>query len=149
MKAFSSIFCFNLRQNDHFRTIPCDRLHTILCGYLQELFAALFLPGTCPKDAPFVMQSALLNHFMHGAYYPKGGASEIAFHIIPVIRRSGGNVLVRAPVTNILVNNDGKAVGESSNLNYHVVIISCYKYENFICNDMPLDYLKTSHLGLI
>ena len=57
------------------------------------------------------MQSTLLNHFINGAYYPKGGASEIAFHIIPVIRRSGGNVLVRAPVTNILANEEGRAVG--------------------------------------
>ena len=62
------------------------------------------------------MQSALLNHFMHGAYYPKGGASEIAFHIIPVIRRSGGNVLVRAPVTQILVDDGGKAIGKLLNI---------------------------------
>jgi len=67
--------------------------------------------GTCPKDAPFIMQSTLLNHFINGAYYPKGGASEIAFHIIPVIRRSGGSVLVRAPVTNILTNELGRAIG--------------------------------------
>lgn len=58
------------------------------------------------------MQSTLLNHFMHGAYYPKGGASEIAFNIIPVIRRAGGNVLVRAPVKEILLNDEGKAVGK-------------------------------------
>ena len=58
------------------------------------------------------MQSALLNHYLYGAFYPRGGASEIAFHIIPVIQRAGGKVLVRAPVTNILVNDDGKAIGE-------------------------------------
>uniref|UniRef100_A0A8K9XDM0 Si:ch1073-13h15.3 n=1 Tax=Oncorhynchus mykiss TaxID=8022 RepID=A0A8K9XDM0_ONCMY len=49
--------------------------------------------------------------FYRGAYYPKGGASEISYHIIPVIQKSGGNVLVRAPVTQILVNNDGAAYG--------------------------------------
>lgn len=67
--------------------------------------------GTAPKSAPFIMQSLLLNHFLHGAYYPKGGASEIAFHAIPVIRRSGGEVLVRAPVSQILIDADGKATG--------------------------------------
>ena len=37
-----------------------------------------------------------------GASYPVGGASEIAFNIIPVIERAGGRVLVRANVTEIL-----------------------------------------------
>lgn len=33
-----------------------------------------------------------------GGAYPVGGASEIAFHIIPVIEAAGGKVLVRAEV---------------------------------------------------
>ncbi|KAJ8364690.1 hypothetical protein SKAU_G00135210, partial [Synaphobranchus kaupii] len=52
-----------------------------------------------------------LHHYKRGAYYPRGGASEIPFHIIPVIQKSGGNVLVRAPVNRILVNKDGAAYG--------------------------------------
>ncbi|MPC57831.1 putative all-trans-retinol 13,14-reductase [Portunus trituberculatus] len=35
---------------------------------------------------------------IRGAAYPVGGASEIAFHIIPVIEEAGGKVLVRAEV---------------------------------------------------
>ncbi len=76
------------------------------------LFITLFqFIGTAPATAPFVMQAALLSHFMYGAYYPRGGASEIAFHSIPIIRRSGGKVLVRAPVTKILIDSEGKAAG--------------------------------------
>ena len=77
-----------------------------------ELKFYFLFKGTIPKDAPFIMQSLLLNHFMHGGYYPSGGASEIAFHTVPVIRRAGGNVLVRAPVTEILVDHSGKAIGK-------------------------------------
>ena len=58
------------------------------------------------------MHALLLEHYMYGAYYPKGGASEIAFHIIPTIERSGGRVLVRAPVKEILLDSDGKACGK-------------------------------------
>ena len=41
---------------------------------------------------------------MYGGYYPRGGASEIAFQIIPTIEKSGGCVLVRAPVREVLLN---------------------------------------------
>ena len=49
---------------------------------------------------------------MSGAFYPVGGASEIAMHLIPVIEKSGGCVLVRATVKQILINEEkGKAIG--------------------------------------
>ena len=76
------------------------------------------------------MQSALVAHFEHGGFYPIGGASEIAFNMIPVIgkykyfffifqrhkdihnfhliERTGGKVLVKADVKEILHN--GKKV---------------------------------------
>ncbi len=52
-----------------------------------------------------------MTHFLdEGGFYPVGGASEIAYNIIPVIERSGGKVLVRSQVDEILVEG-GKAVG--------------------------------------
>ena len=66
--------------------------------------------STVPKDTSFVMHALLSDHFAHGGYYPEGGGSEIAFQIIPVIEKAGGRVLVNAPVTNILVDNDSKKV---------------------------------------
>ena len=49
---------------------------------------------------------------MHtGGYYPIGGASEIAFNMIPIIEASGGRVLVRANVQKILCNPSGQACG--------------------------------------
>lgn len=77
---------------------------------LQTLSAYLFY-GVPPKDSSFLINALLLHHYKRGAYYPRGGASEFAYHIIPVIQRAGGAVLVRAPVQRILVNNLGKTCG--------------------------------------
>ncbi|CAN9505386.1 unnamed protein product [Ophioblennius macclurei] len=77
---------------------------------LQALTAYLFY-GVPPKESSFLINALLLHHYKRGAYYPRGGASEFAFHIIPVIQQAGGTVLVRAPVHRILLNQHGKACG--------------------------------------
>ncbi|XP_068776646.1 all-trans-retinol 13,14-reductase [Struthio camelus] len=69
--------------------------------------------GTLPSRVSFSLHAVLLDHFLGGAWYPKGGASEIAFHTIAVIRKAGGNVLGRAPVSRILLDAEGKACGVS------------------------------------
>lgn len=76
---------------------------------LQSVFSYLFY-GVPPSDSSFMINSLLVHHYKRGAWYPRGGSSEIAFHIIPVIERAGGKVLVRASVTRILLNN-GRATG--------------------------------------
>ncbi|XP_075592723.1 all-trans-retinol 13,14-reductase [Balearica regulorum gibbericeps] len=81
---------------------------------LRAIFSYIFPTyGVVPSKASFSMHSILVNHFLHGAWYPKGGAGEIAFHIIPVIRKTGGNVLGKAPVQTILLDSQGKACGVS------------------------------------
>ena len=52
----------------------------------------------------------MVMHTMLGTFYPKGGASEIAYNMIPTIEATGGRVLVRVRVKEIIVNN-GCAVG--------------------------------------
>ncbi|NWX28160.1 RETST reductase, partial [Notiomystis cincta] len=69
--------------------------------------------GVLPSKASFSMHSILVDHFLQGAWYPRGGAGEIAFHIIPVIRKAGGNVFGKAPVQRILLDPQGRACGVS------------------------------------
>nr|XP_025975258.1 all-trans-retinol 13,14-reductase isoform X1 [Dromaius novaehollandiae] len=69
--------------------------------------------GVLPSRASFSLHAVLVNHFLAGAWYPRGGASEIAFHTIAVIQRAGGDVLGRAPVSRILLDAEGKACGVS------------------------------------
>ncbi|NXT80850.1 RETST reductase, partial [Zapornia atra] len=79
--------------------------------------------GVMPSKASFSMHSILVKHFLNGAWYPKGGAGEIAFHLIPVIRKAGGNVLGKAPVHKILLDSQGKACGVSVKKGQEVVNI--------------------------
>ena len=72
-----------------------------------------------------------------GAHYPVGGSSEIAFNIIPAIERTGGRVLVRANVTNI-VSKRGKVCGvrlrkgtEEHEIFAPMVISSAGKYTDY------------------
>ncbi|XP_048416829.1 all-trans-retinol 13,14-reductase-like [Stegostoma tigrinum] len=85
-----------LTQNKDLRTVMC-----YVCGDY----------GVMPKEASFMMHAFVVQSYQNGAWYPKGGTSEIAFHIIPIINKSGGEVLMRAPVQCILINKDGQACG--------------------------------------
>ncbi|NXB05847.1 RETST reductase, partial [Cnemophilus loriae] len=85
---------------------PNPELRTLL-SYMFPTY------GVRPSKASFSMHSILVNHFLRGAWYPKGGAGEIAFHIIPVIRKAGGNVFGKAPVQRILLDPQGRACGVS------------------------------------
>ncbi|NXI53314.1 RETST reductase, partial [Chloroceryle aenea] len=81
---------------------------------LRAVFSYIFPTyGVVPSKASFSMHSILVSHFLHGAWYPKGGSGEIAFHTIPVIRKTGGNVLGKALVQRILLDSQGKACGVS------------------------------------
>lgn len=68
--------------------------------------------GVPPKNVSCMLHALLFNHFKRGGYYPKGGASTIPYHITRVIEKHGGKVLVKAPVSQILVNRNGAAYGE-------------------------------------
>lgn len=73
------------------------------------------------------MHSLLVTHYLNGAWYPKGGASEIAYHMIPIIEKAGGAVLVRAPVHRILFNDAKEAYGGFDLLLFsqHVIQLPC------------------------
>ncbi|XP_053541042.1 inactive all-trans-retinol 13,14-reductase [Ictalurus punctatus] len=104
---------------------------------LQLIFNYFFY-GIPPKESSCVINALLLHHYKRGAYYPKGGASEIPFHIIKVIQKFGGRVLVRAPVNRILVDNNGAAYGvtvkkgqEDVEVRAPVIISNCGVFNTF------------------
>nr|XP_002122272.2 all-trans-retinol 13,14-reductase [Ciona intestinalis] len=79
--------------------------------------------GVPPGDAPLMMHGMLMNHFSRdGGFYPYGGASEIAFQMVPGIERSGGAVLARAHVNRIIFENDAACGVAVSHLNEEVEI---------------------------
>nr|XP_060636798.1 all-trans-retinol 13,14-reductase-like [Anolis sagrei ordinatus] len=81
----------------------------------QDLLAifSYFFYGVPPKDSSFLINLLMIHHYKRGAWYPRGGSSEIPFHMIPVIEQSGGAVLTRARVLQILLSESGTAIGVS------------------------------------
>ena len=68
--------------------------------------------GSMPDEASFAILGLIHKHYWRGAFYPRGGASEIPYHIIKEIQKAGGAVLVRAKVTSILLDpSQSKAIG--------------------------------------
>ncbi|KAK7076744.1 hypothetical protein SK128_022175, partial [Halocaridina rubra] len=120
---------------------------------LRDIFCYCFGDfGTPPSKAGFPMQTLLHTHFMKGGSYPVGGASEIAFHTIPVIESSGGTVLVRAEVQHILLDQSGKAYGVqvkkgSEHVSvYAPIIISDAGLYNTYDRLLPLNVASASRL---
>jgi all-trans-retinol 13,14-reductase len=66
--------------------------------------------GLPPKRSSFVIQALIARHYLHGGFYPVGGAWRIADTIIPRIRATGGEVFTYARVAEVRVR-DGRACG--------------------------------------
>jgi all-trans-retinol 13,14-reductase len=66
--------------------------------------------GLVPAKSSFFIHAMVVAHYFRGAGYPVGGSSRIAETILPVIERSGGEVVTNAEVTEIIVENE-RAVG--------------------------------------
>ncbi|KAK2904740.1 hypothetical protein QQF64_032846 [Cirrhinus molitorella] len=77
---------------------------------LLTVFSQIFY-GVPPKKSSCMIDALFLHHSKRGVYYPKGGASEIPYHIVKVVEKNGGKVLVNAPVSSILVEGKQNACG--------------------------------------
>ncbi|TGL47635.1 NAD(P)/FAD-dependent oxidoreductase [Leptospira wolffii] len=66
--------------------------------------------GLPPSKVAFAMHATLVQHYLHGGYYPVGGAGKIFDAIEPILVEKGGAVLSSTEVKEILIR-DGKAVG--------------------------------------
>ena len=67
--------------------------------------------GPTPKKANFFIHASIVNHYLEGGYFPKGGSGIIAKKIIPVIEKAGGRVLVGKKVNSILQDLNGDVFG--------------------------------------
>lgn len=66
--------------------------------------------GLPPAQSSFAAHAIVTEHYFDGAAYPVGGAGRIAETMAPLIEKSGGEVLVKAEVREILLE-DGRAAG--------------------------------------
>ncbi|MBT8048214.1 MAG: NAD(P)/FAD-dependent oxidoreductase [Xanthomonadales bacterium] len=93
----------------YFNTTTREVLETLTSN--QKLIAVLTGQwgdnGLPPAQSSFIIHSMIAQHYMHGGYYPVGGASRMAETIIPVIQQAGGEVFTYASVEEILVGDRG------------------------------------------
>jgi all-trans-retinol 13,14-reductase len=66
--------------------------------------------GLPPSESAFATHAVIAKHYLNGAWYPQGGAGEIARATGAVVRAAGGELLPNHEVTEILLE-DGSAVG--------------------------------------
>ncbi len=71
-------------------------------------FAGIY--GSGPAQASMLMHAAVLQHYIKGAFYPKGGGQVIAARLVESIEAHGGEVRTLARVTGIEVEQ-GKVRG--------------------------------------
>ncbi len=84
------------------------------CGLGQKARAVLVAESgdyaSPPSRAPVLLHAALMDHYLKGAYYPRGGGQVIPARLVDVIRANGGEVRTRATVERIIIE-DGRACG--------------------------------------
>ena len=78
---------------------------------LRTIFAAQWgYYGSVPSRSSFAIQALVVKHFLHGGYYPVGGAREIANELLKTVAEAGGWTRINADVEEILVRK-GRVVG--------------------------------------
>jgi all-trans-retinol 13,14-reductase len=66
--------------------------------------------GVAPSRTPVAVHAGFLDHYLKGAYYPRGGGQVLPARLIEVLQANGGEVRTRRRVDRILVE-DGRAAG--------------------------------------
>ena len=113
-----------------------------------ELTAAFFAQwgdhGGRPSKASFAIHALVSYSYLQcGAWYPVGGASEIANHILPIIRQAGGEARAGSGVESVLADNDrvvGVRTADGNKILADVVISSIGARET-------VDHLLPEDLG--
>jgi phytoene dehydrogenase-like protein len=100
---------------------------------LKALWAAQWGDAGLPPDqSSFFLHSMIASHYLSGAWYPRGGSSEIARTLTHTIEASGGAVMTYASVSEILTE-DNQVVGVKMADDYSIrcgSIISACGWEN-------------------
>jgi all-trans-retinol 13,14-reductase len=66
--------------------------------------------GAPPSRSSFAMHALMVQHFLHGAFYPVGTAASIAPALLQTVADAGGWTAVRRPVAEIVVRR-GRTAG--------------------------------------
>ena len=105
---------YKQKLDEHFKN---EDLKTLLCAQLGYI-------GTEPEKTP--ASSALttcISFYLHGGYFPKGGAQRFADSLKEIIESHGGKVLVKHKVDKILVEDREVRVVKVGDKNFKATIV--------------------------
>ena len=88
--------------------------------------------GQTPKEAIIFIHASIVNHYIDGGWYPKGGPKVIANNIIKTIEEYNGTVLVGKAVKSLFIRNN-KCIGvimDNGDLIYANTVISSIGFKN-------------------
>ena len=80
-----------------------EKLIAVLCAQCGDY-------GLAPTESSFGIHAIVIEHYLAGACYPVGGASQIHESILSVFEENGGSLVLNAEVKSILVEK-GRALG--------------------------------------
>jgi phytoene dehydrogenase-like protein len=80
-----------------------QRLRAVIAGQSGDY-------GVAPGRVSLMLHCGLVNHYLDGAWYPKGGGQVIADGLGDVVEAAGGSIHLRHAVTGIVVEG-GRAAG--------------------------------------
>ncbi len=78
-----------------------------------------------PSQTAISMHAGIIEHYMHGAFYPEGGGQVLAARLVQVIEAHGGEVRTLARVTRVLVEGRrvvGVELGDGSIIDTSLVV---------------------------
>ena len=134
-----------LVKKDYWETTTKEALDGI--GISQKLQAVLTAQwgyyGSLPKRSSFAIHALTSVHFWGGgAYYPIGGAKEIAAKILNIVNINGGEVLCNAEVQEVLIKkNKAYGVKMVTGEEFHArKIISGASAQISVSNFLPQSY---------
>ena len=84
--------------------------HAVAAAAARELLALAGYLTDRPEALTVLQMAPLFGYWFHGGFYPKGGSGRLGAALASVVRRHGGEVLLKSPVAEILIEN-GRASG--------------------------------------
>lgn len=98
-------------RRDHLRTVESVLGELTADRRLRAVLSAQWgYYGVPPSRAAFPMQAVVTKHYLHGGYYPVGGAQEIARSLTGTIAEAGGWTRIAADVESVVIES-GRATG--------------------------------------
>ena len=107
---------FRGKETDHLKSHERESLRSAIDRHFEDKKLKLLLTGDCPHwGAPpsrtsYVFDSMLRLSYFLGNYYPKGGSQKFADDLARRVKRSGGDVVLRASAQRIRVEH-GRVIG--------------------------------------